>query len=300
MDPVTDSRIATPDPPPTGIPNPIHDAEGADAAGYAGALVAGVRTYGWAAQTIVRALGEEWLGSGWVDFSLRRPLFSGEVLTTTLTPDDGGAWRIECIGRGQGGERVVLDGSAGVGEAPWLGDLDPPEPAPGLDPPPVRPTYDLDTVPRGEPLRPLRVYLKADAARSLAADDLGLDDDRYRTGAAVGRTVDAGEVPGTRVPVHPYFLAGRMAPLTRHNFTYGPTIHVRSQIQHRTEGRSDQEITVGARIVDAYDRNEHWYQVLDGIVTGSVDGELALIRHHTIFRPRGTTMPPPITSDTIP
>ena len=79
----------------------------------------------------------------------------------------------------------------------------------------------------------------------------------------------------------------RIAPLTRHNFTYGPTIHVRSQIQHLRESRSDRTITVGARIVDAYDCNDHWYQVLDGVVTDD-DGELCRIRHHTIFRPRGT------------
>ena len=285
---VVDARLATPDPPPAGIPNPIHDADGADAAGYAGALVAGVRTYGWAAQTIARALGQEWLASGWVDFSLRRPLFAGEELVTTVSDERAtdGEVTIECVGRGQGGERVVLDGTAGSGTAPWLDELDPPEPGPGVDPPPIRPTYDLDTIPRGEPLRPLTVYVKAEAATAMADEDLGLGDDpdggRYRPG------------PNGRVPVHPYFLAGRMAPLTRHNFTYGPTIHVRSQIQHRAEARSGQAITVGARITDAYDRNDHWYQVLDGIVTGSNQGELARIRHHTIFRPRGTTMPPPI------
>ena len=77
-----------------------------------------------------------------------------------------------------------------------------------------------------------------------------------------------------------------MAPLTRHNFTYGPTIHVRSQIQHLAEAKADNEITVGAQIVDAYER-DHWYQVLDGIVSQQQQ-EIARIRHHTIFRPRGT------------
>ncbi len=85
--------------------------------------------------------------------------------------------------------------------------------------------------------------------------------------------------------IHPYFLAARMSPITRHNFVYGPTIHARSQIQHLREARADQDITVGAQIVDAYDRKGHWYQVLDGIVTDS-DGTIALVRHYSIFRPR--------------
>ncbi|MGF1596502.1 MAG: hypothetical protein ACFCVK_06155 [Acidimicrobiales bacterium] len=292
MSTVTDRRVATADPPPTGIANPIHDDEGADGAGYAGALVAGVRTYGWAAQTIARALGSVWLDTGWVDVSLRRPLFVGDdlsIVVAAASDGDGATWRIEATARtGDGEPRVVLDGTAGLGDAPWLGELDPPPVRPGQDPPTVRPTYDLASVPLGEPLRPLRAYVKADAARRIATDDLGIDDPRY--------------LDPDQPAVHPYFLAGRMAPLTRHNFTYGPTIHVRSQIQHRGPALADQAITVGARIVDAYDRNGHWYQVLDGIVTG--DGgagaggqrstELARIRHHTIFRPRGTVMPEPI------
>ena len=83
-----------------------------------------------------------------------------------------------------------------------------------------------------------------------------------------------------------------MAPLTRHNFTYGPTIHVRTQIQHRGPAAVEQEVVIGARIVEVYDRKDHWYQVLDGRVAGgggAADGPaLARLRHHSIFRPRGT------------
>jgi hypothetical protein len=274
-----DERVATHDPPPKGIPNPIHDDDGADAAGYAGALVAGVRTYGWAAETVIRALGDDWRLSGWVDFSLRRPLFTGDRLVTTVEPA-GDCWRLECVGSNDAGDRVVLDGTCGLGEAPWLAELAPPPAAPGQDPPPIRPTYTLDQVPYGQPFRPLTVWVGNDAAARLATDDLGIDHPRY--------------VSADPAAITPYFVAGRMAPLTRHNYTYGPTIHVRSQIQHRTAALADQDVTVGAVIVDAYDRNDHWYQVLDGLVTGSRDGELALIRHHTIFRPRGTTLPEPL------
>lgn len=277
--PIVDRRIATHDPPPKGIPNPIHDDDGADAAGYSGALVAGVRTYGWAAETIISALGDEWLSSGWVDFSLRRPLYTGDELITTLTPE-GDHWKIECVGRGDSGERVVLDGTCGPGDAAWLAELEPPAPGPGVEPPEVRPTYDIDSVPIGRRLHPLGVHVSSGAARRLAVDDLDISHPRYLEAS-----------PAT---ISPYFVAGRVAPLTRHNFTYGPTIHVRSQIQHRAVALADQDITITGVVVDAYARNDHWYQVLDNVVSGSRDGELAVIRHHTIFRPRGTTMPEPI------
>ena len=262
-----DRVIATPDPPSTGVHNPIHDADGADSAGYAGALVAGVRTYGWAAQTIVKALGAEWLNTGWVDFSLKRPLYADETLVIEV--DDEG--NINCRVDNDG--RIVLSGEAGLGNAPWLTELTPPEVQPAQDTTPPLPSYDLDSVPLKQPLVPLGAWLTSDTASALVAEDLRLSDPHYQG--------------SERTPIHPYFIAGRMAPLTRHNFTYGPTIHVRSQIQHRQQGTSDCEVLINAQIVDAYERKGHWYQVLDGVVT-SPQGTLAQLRHTTIFRPRGT------------
>ena len=273
---------ATPDPPPVGIANPIHDADGANGAGYAGALVAGVRTYGWVAEAVIEVLGPPWIDGGWADVTMRRPLYAGEQLTVVVGPadDEAGAWPVRVVV----GERVVLDGDVGVGPSAWSADLDPPEPSPATDPPPLRPTYTIDDAPLGQPLRPLGAYVSTDGARRLRLDDLG-----QRTSL----------VPAERL--HPWFLAARLAPLTRHNFTYGPTIHVRTQIQHRGPAFAEQMVVVGARLVEVYERKDHWYQVLDGLIVG--DGarsgcpELARIRHHSIFRPRGTHPPAPITAD---
>ena len=262
-----DRVVATPDPPSTGVHNPIHDATGADAAGYAGALVAGVRTYGWAAQTVVKALGSTWLHSGWVDFSLKRPLYADEIVVIEV--DDEG--HISCTVEHDG--RIVMSGQAELGDAPWLGELMLPDVKPAQLTSPPLPSYSLNSVPLMHPLTPLGAWLTPDTTKSMVADDLGLDDPLYQS--------------NSNVPIHPYFIAGRMAPLTRHNFSYGPTIHVRSQIQHCKQGMSDREVVINAQIVDAYERKGHWYQVLDGIVT-SDQGTLAQLRHTTIFRPRGT------------
>jgi hypothetical protein len=267
---LTDTVVATPDPPSKGVHNPIHDTQGADAAGYAGALVAGVRTYGWAARTITRVLGDQWLSNGWVDYRLKRPLFAGEVVTISVIPENQ-TWRVSCTAGED--QRLVLDGTAGLGDAPWLVELSPPKPAAAGQTEPPLPGYTLATVPLNTPLTPLGAWVTNATAQALVTDDLSMQDSRYTNSSPT--------------PIHPYFLAGRIAPLTRHNFTYGPTIHVRSQIQHRREALSERELVVGAQIVDAYDRHDHWYQVLDGIVTDS-EGEVARIRHHTIFRPRGT------------
>jgi acyl dehydratase len=274
----TRTVTATPDPPPVGIPNPIHADDGASAAGYRGALVAGVRTYGWAAEVIAEEAGPGWADSGWADVSLLRPLFAGEPVVITLTPLGDASWEVRATVGPRPTERVVLAGTAGLGVASWFDELAPPPPAPGLEPPPVRETYTVATAPIGAPLRPLRAYLTPDAARRAATDDLGL--------------AESALPPGR---VHPWFLAARMAPLTRHNFTYGPTIHVRTQIQHLRPALAGGEVVVGATIVEAYERKGHWYQVLDGVISDGSGAELARVRHHSIFRPRGTEMPSPIT-----
>jgi len=43
------------------ITNPIHSTEVAKAYGFAGPLVGGVTVWGWATDTILEALGEDWL-----------------------------------------------------------------------------------------------------------------------------------------------------------------------------------------------------------------------------------------------
>ena len=107
------------------------------------------------------------------------------------------------IGRRHGreakvGTRVVLDGEVGLGAAPWLDELDPPAPEPACDPPTRRPTYTIESAPVGQALHPLGAYVSAAGARRLRLDDLGQRSSHVPDGC-----------------LHPWFLAGRMAPLTR-------------------------------------------------------------------------------------
>src|SRR4051794_2579482 len=117
--PVSRSVVATPDPPPVGIPNPIHDEDGASRAGYAGALVAGVRTYGWVAEVVADVAGAGWLDDGWADVTLRRPVFAGDLVTVVVGPSEAGTGAL--IVNAAVGERVVLDGTAGPGPGGLVG-----------------------------------------------------------------------------------------------------------------------------------------------------------------------------------
>ena len=69
---------------------------------------------------------------------------------------------------------------------------------------------------------------------------------------------------------------------------------MRTQIQHLAPAHADGQVVIGARIIDVHDAKGHWYQVLDGVLSDGDGDELARLRHHTIFRPRGTDLPAPL------
>lgn len=60
--------------------NPIHTDEGAQAAGFPRALVAGVTTYAYLTHPVAAAWGLDWLAHGGGEVRFRRPVFDGDLL----------------------------------------------------------------------------------------------------------------------------------------------------------------------------------------------------------------------------
>ena len=82
------------------ISNPIHSTEVAKSYGFAGPLVGGVTVWGWATDTILEALGEDWLEKGWAEYSFRHPTFPGDLLTVRASlggESPSGSWKVEMI-----------------------------------------------------------------------------------------------------------------------------------------------------------------------------------------------------------
>jgi acyl dehydratase len=257
------------DPPETSEANPIHGAEGAAAAGYAGALVAGIHTYGWTCTAILEAFGDRWLDDGWADVSYRRPVYPGTLLETTVAfAGEEADVRTALADDGT----VVLDGRAGLGRAAWFDQLERPELT--VPEPPVPPDelvrMRLADAPVGRDYRPMEVDATVGFGRAWATTRLEDLDSRWH----------AGDHPR----LHPSFLAGRMTPLFRHSYRYGPAIHVRTQIQHLAPARAGQRVVVTARLHAVYERKGHHYHESDCWILGEDGTPLAAKRHTGIFQ----------------
>lgn len=70
--------------------NKIHTDEGARAAGFERALVAGTTIYAYMTHPAVAAWGTDWLAGGGGELRLRRPVFDNDVVDCMVTTADAG------------------------------------------------------------------------------------------------------------------------------------------------------------------------------------------------------------------
>ena len=248
------------------ISNPIHSTAVAEEYGFRAALVGGVTVYGWCVPAIVEALGEEWLTSGWVDVSFRRPVYPEDVMTATVSSAEAG-FALE-MSNGAGDRCLV--GLVGLGAAPFAAEFHLPTSRTAEPRPDAVPVLTLQGAPVGQDLRPMPVPLSVEEARAYACNLQRDEHARWH-----------GEHP----QLHPGWLAARMTPMLHHSYDYKPAIHTRSQIQHVGVGYGGQTVTVTGHMVEAYELKGHHYAVVDGAVVGADGGDVAHIRHTTIFRP---------------
>jgi hypothetical protein len=87
--------------------NPIHTDAGARAAGFAGALVAGVTTYAYLTHPLVAAWGLEWVEGGGGELRLVAPVFAGDVVTCRPARRDD-RWQIDACCQSEPVVRATL------------------------------------------------------------------------------------------------------------------------------------------------------------------------------------------------
>jgi hypothetical protein len=248
--------------------NRIHTTAGAQEYGFQGAFVGGVTLYAWCVPTIVAALGEEWLDHGWINVRFRRPTYPGTAVKVQVSARDDGTSAFEAVK--DDGEASIV-GDAGLGDAPWLGDLTPtpfapPEPDGG-----PRPWLTLEEAPIGARLNSYRYGPLTPAPET--------------SGSSLAEIINLDTAAG---PVmHPAVIARQMIALLMRSYDYGhPAIHVSSHIQNFARIPAGEDVVACGTFVDAFERNGHHQLVVDADLY-SLDGQrLARLRHSNIFKVR--------------
>lgn len=249
------------------ISNPIHSTEVAAQYGFRGALVGGVTVYGWFTPVLLEVLGERWLTDGWADVRFRRPTFPGDKMTARAERN-GDTVELQMIL--PDGDTAIV-GTAGLGKGPWFDELTTANRRTAEPKPEVLPILTLEGAIPGEDLRPMPVPYSVEDATAYATN-LQKDESACFNGEGC--------------QVHPGWIAARMTPLLKHSYEYGPSIHIRSQIQHLARGAAGQSFTVAGTFLKAYDQKGHNVAEMDGSLLAEDGTECARMRHTTIFRIR--------------
>ena len=247
--------------------NKIHDDAEARRYGYGGGLVPGVTLYAYLTQLALAAYGPAWLERGTTDCAFRRPVYEGETVRCEGAPSDEGA-ALDL--------RVLRDGVLCAGGPFALADAAAVPVPLSAGPPPRQPLPELrpDTVPLGMALAPLHgvVTEEGAAAYAEATDD---PNSWYRGPSPFG---------GPLVP--PGWLAARQAPLLRHNFRFGPSIHARSRVRHLAPAFAGRAYITTGVIRETFERNGNHYLILDAQTHDDEDRLVYQVEHTSIFSVR--------------
>jgi acyl dehydratase len=239
--------------------NPIHTDAGARAAGFPGALVAGVTVHAWLTHPAVVAWGDDWLGNGGGSVRFRRPVFDGALVTCRATVGDDGSLTVDALDEDPGEPRAVL-----VAYAPSATRA--PEPLP------VTERHDR---------------LPADAAILSAVEHLGSIDavlDGAWGGAYAGDVGDDLACYHDGTTVHPgVFLEAAHLALTR-NIGLPAWIHTASTYRlHEARVPVGTAVSVRSRVLEATTRKGRDEIGCDvQLVVG--DRVIVSVDHHAIIR----------------
>jgi len=251
------------------ISNPIHSTEVANSYGFSGPLVGGVTVWGWCTDTILQALGKDWLDKGWSEYSFRQPTFPKDVLTIRaekISDNDYSEWAITM--RNQ--ENVVcVSGKVGLGDAPWVSEF-------------IRPTSInvVDEVADKE----LMILEDVEVDRDWNAKTLTFSNEVNEEFLSVKQHTENPLFIGQYAIAHPSWIAGWAEQLLRHNFIIPTSMHTRSRVQHLKKMPLDTTVIAGARLLDVYERKSHHFANFDVLIQDQCGVDLALLRHWTIFR----------------
>lgn len=239
--------------------NAIHTDAGARAAGFPGALVAGVTTYAYLTHPVVEAWGNEWLANGTAEIRFRAPVFHGDSLELRPSPGADGGAVVDVIRSDTPTALATLWAGSPTSARP---NRRRPNPA-GRDGAGAGPAM-VHRPPR-ETLEPMAVIL----------DGKWGSDYGWRAGDDLPIYIEAGIV-------HPAAWPALANHITHAQVVRGSWIHIRSVIRHHALAPVGSAAFIQATVIDRFTRPTGERAVLD--VTVEVDGRLvASIEHEAII-----------------
>ena len=253
------------------IENPIHSTEVARAYGYDGPLIGGVTVWGWATDTIIQALGNDWITRGWSEYSFRKPVFPGNVITITAESDAEDLtkpWNVTM--NNQSGDICVI-GKIGLGQTKWENTL----------------TRPVNMSPSEVTEKPPLTLDRASQETSWTALEVEFNDHIYEEINHKNRLTFNSifdHCSGMKPIDHPSWIAGWAEALMRHNFDIPSSMHTKSLVKHHSSVPLGTTIVGGAEVIDAYERKGHHYVEFDVLLKDTNEKDIAQIRHRTIFR----------------
>jgi MaoC like domain len=242
----------------TSSTNKIHDDEVARQYGFRGGLVPGVDVYAYMTRVPVAHWGIEFLRHGWMTARFAKPVYDGEEVTVTGTPED---------------DTLLLELS-GSDEVRATGRASLTPPATDREVPPDAPLPHSRAVASADSLRPGTVLGSiADEFDPVEARD-------YLAAVREDLTIY------TDGPyAHPGWLLRFANSILVANVVLGPWIHVSSDVALLGVVGRGQAIDVHGAVIDEYDRKGHRFVELDVVVFA--EGDVVQRIHHTaIHTPR--------------
>jgi MaoC like domain len=239
--------------------NKIHDDEVARQYGFRGGLVPGVDVYAYMTHVPVAHWGIEFLRHGGMTARFAKPVYDGERVTVTGTPE---------------GEEIVLDlsGPDAIVRATGRASLAPPTTDRKIPPeaprPDPRPPASAESLRRGTVLGSL-------------ADEF----DPVRAGEYLAAVREDLRIYRDELYAHPGWLLRFANSILVANVVLGPWIHVSSDVALLGVVGNGQAIDVRGAVIDEYERSGHRFVELDVAIIA--EGDLVQRIHHTaIHTPR--------------
>ena len=229
--------------------NRMHDDRVATEYGFRGGLVPGVTVYGYLGSAVIGRLGPEWLHRGAIDVRFFEPFYEGEEVEVSITDLPEG--------------RIQAEAGSRATATAWIDDADLP-----VDYPPE--SSAAKRIASRETIQPGRILGSLEKTLDLSRPGLSSPLDAFI---------------GPERFAHPAIILGLANEILMHNYSLGPWIHGSSEVRNARPARDGEQVQVRGKIVDAYERKEHEFAVLDVAVL-SAGRLVSRIRHTAIWKPR--------------